>query len=304
LLCLVLSICGRIRLNHFQLIVPLKQCQRGTLVPNWREYENEQRSLQFQWACKDKIYSSNRQITVAVLYYDNRYALVRHLNAWNSIPEDMKDKLEFLIVDDCSPQFPAMEIAKPYRKKMRITIARIKLDKSWNIGGARNLTMISAPTEIVFLSDIDITFSTPFLRSLLDLSRHVQERLKTANRHLVFSKFQRIYETMPTKRKPHPAVTLISKTAYWNAGGCDEDFVGNYGYTDPHFYWRLQRTPHVEIVSTYEDFPGIEPLTQMRDVNSENVLKRDLKENFALFKTKKAHQNWSNSYIRYDWQFE
>ena len=40
--------------------------------------------------------------------------------------------------------------------------------------------------------------------------------------------------------KLHPAVCLIRKEDYWKIGGCDEDFVGNYGQTDPHFWYRAK----------------------------------------------------------------
>ena len=62
----------------------------------------------------------------------------------------------------------------------------------------------------------------------------------------IYIHFRRIYSNETgVARRPHPAVMLLSKQAYWMSGGCDEDFVGNYGKTDPHFKWRASRTNNV-----------------------------------------------------------
>ena len=39
----------------------------------------------------------------------------------------------------------------------------------------------------------------------------------------------------------HPSVCLIEKKYYWKAGGCEEDLVGHYGFTDPCFWNRVSR---------------------------------------------------------------
>jgi hypothetical protein len=30
----------------------------------------------------------------------------------------------------------------------------------------------------------------------------------------------------------HPKITLVNRRKYWDIGGCDEDFVGVYGFGD------------------------------------------------------------------------
>ena len=50
--------------------------------------------------------------------------------------------------------------------------------------------------------------------------------------------------------KPHPAVCLLRVEDYWNVGGCEEDLVGHYGWTDPSFWYRSIGKLHV---ITYSD---------------------------------------------------
>ena len=60
---------------------------------------------------------------------------------------------------------------------------------------------------------------------------------------------------------------LIRKEAYWLSGGCDEDFVGSYGYTDPHFFQRLKHIEGIKLVTTHieMDSMSIPPLVHMPD---------------------------------------
>ena len=43
------------------------------------------------------------------------------------------------------------------------------------------------------------------------------------------------YPGHPKNGQPHPAVCLLRVEDYWNVGGCEEDLVGHYGWTDPSF---------------------------------------------------------------------
>ena len=46
----------------------------------------------------------------------------------------------------------------------------------------------------------------------------------------------------------------MSVDSYWRVGGCDEDFVGNYGHTDVHFWHRVGLLPQGTLVTqTHKD---------------------------------------------------
>ena len=92
--------------------------------------------------------------------------------------------------------------------------------------------------------------------------------------------------------KPHPAICLIRKKDYWKIGGCDEDFVGNYGYTDPSFWYRSQGIVEIKILPDLylHYYP-----------DGESDINRDNSHNRKLFKQKKKSNNWSNDIIRFKW---
>ena len=82
----------------------------------------------------------------------------------------------------------------------------------------------------------------------------------------VYGFFQRIGKKGNLEKKsPHPAVMLSTIDSYWTAGGCDEDFVGNYGYTDPHFFHRVEKHHSLKVINTHErmDLLSIPPLIEM-----------------------------------------
>jgi len=86
----------------------------------------------------------------------------------------------------------------------------------------------------------------------------------------VYGFFQRIGKKGNLKKKsPHPAVMLSTIDSYWTAGGCDEDFVGNYGYTDPHFFYRVEKHHSLKVINTHKrmDLLSIPPLIEMSNKN-------------------------------------
>ncbi|MGK3742027.1 MAG: hypothetical protein ACI8RD_000441 [Bacillariaceae sp.] len=88
----------------------------------------------------------------------------------------------------------------------------------------------------------------------------------TNNNNKVYGFFQRIGKNGNSKKKyPHPAVMLSTTGSYWTAGGCDEDFVNNYGYTDPHFFYRVEKHHSLNVVNIHErmDLLSIPPLIEM-----------------------------------------
>ena len=116
----------------------------------------------------------------------------------------------------------------------------------------------------------------------------------------IYIHFRRIYSNETgVARRPHPAVMLLSKQAYWMSGGCDEDFVGNYGKTDPHFKWRASRTNNVAIKHIGKKFS--DPLVQM--IESDKLAgPRKSDVNNKLFMAKRSGEvAWSTTYLRFPW---
>ena len=180
--------------------------------------------------------NNSPRITIALLYYAKPSALFRQLQYFKTnYPLHITKRLTLLIIDDASPtglratDYIDFTEYDPYFHCLKL--ARITTEIDWNIGGARNLAFYLAdPTSRVLLLDLDVFVPLEAMKRAMTWS--------TSNStHYIAHRFNRIRPDNITKQK-HPAICLISPQAYWSNGGCDEDFVGHYGYTDVHFWYR------------------------------------------------------------------
>ena len=287
----------------------------GRLDPPWSEGNGAERILRIDSSQIDSIYNykqsqqSKKILTIAMLFYDDDNFLIQNIDVWEQFPESVMSKTKFLIIDDGSPRSTALQIIQTKSKLADIDVVRIIEDKKWNIGGARNLAMSLSSTEYVFLTDSDLKFNSVFVGALFLLVEHARSTFFRKREELIFTQFPRNY-TDSRESKPHPAVMLLSTHAYWKAGGCDEDFVGSYGYTDPHFHWRVARTPGLNSVSAASVFPSIASMVEMEKnlgsyASKGAYLDRDVTRNAKLFSEKcTGSRPWSNHYLRFRWKVE
>jgi hypothetical protein len=245
---------------------------------------------------------NEKSLTVAILYHNDVEHLKAQILGWEALDRQLKSALLFLVIDDGSRD-KAIEVTDITAScSVDIAIVRVLEDIPWNIGGVRNLAMLTAPTKFVFVTDIDIHAPKDFYSYLLRLANRAEQEASIGN-HLIFTSFKRVFEASKKESRPHPAVMFLSKDTYWRVGGCDEDFVGNYGYTDPHFWHRARRTQDVYIVNCHSDFPEIPSLVEKFQPR-QYKRKRDGTVNMALFEQKKSHNNWSQLYLRFSWAME
>ena len=123
-------------------------------------------------------------------------------------------------------------------------------------------------------------------------------------KELIYIHFPRILNSTGKQHGHHPAVALMSKRAYWMVGGCDEDFVGHYGNTDPHFKWRAAHTDGVTVVDVSKEIPDVHQLLQERGQGGWTELSRSTKNNKELLKAKTAGRvPWSSDYLRFAWRY-
>ena len=187
-------------------------------------------------------------ITIALLYYAQPSMLIYQLKKLDEYPIGIQRQLTLLIVDDGSPDgLRASEYVnrdQPNRY-YRIRLVRVMKDKAWNIGGARNLAFHVIDTQRALLLDLDMWIPVETIQQVLEG--------KTFNgTHQLAHRFNR--KRLNGSTGKHPAVCLIDADAYWRAGGCDEDFVGNYGFTDVHFWYRWKADPSRIIVEHLDSF--------------------------------------------------
>jgi hypothetical protein len=192
-----------------------------------------------QLSCSDKPSNVSRSqtmkpgVTVALLYFAKPAMLMRQLENFESYPSEIRQILTILIVDDGSPEgLQASEYISKDRldnPDLRLQLAHVTTDKAWNIGGARNLAFYLADTPEALLLDLDMLVPQETMEAAL--------KWTTKNEtHTIAHRFNRRIPEGDNRK--HPAVALLDTGAYWESGGCDEDFCGTYGMTDVHFWWR------------------------------------------------------------------
>ena len=260
------------------------------------------------------------RITLVILSYASPALLVNHLETIRSYSKKTRRALDVLIIDDGLP--PGLDAAtfvtSLHAEGLHsLKVVAIAEDLAWNIGGARNLAFHLATTTRVLLLDADTVFSSEMIEATMALPHHASR----GNHSIpVMHKFNR--RRPSGELVPHPAAMLIGVAQYWQAGACDEDFVGNYGYTDVHFTHRahhmreagrlvVQHNTHIvlkELAHMAPCDPAVLPRTGALQHTCRaaagmlgSELSRDAEPNQRLFEHKQRTGCWSNSYLRFSW---
>ena len=291
------------------------QCARGTLAKAWSDGSAASTELVPNTACRfssrlarnftscSDLRNTRQVLTIAVLYYKDATFFYKQLERWRSWPRDIREQLSFVIIDDGSPRGEKAVDSYVHDGSINFIVASILVDKKWNIGGARNLAFHIAQTEHVFVIDSDLVIPLNMIELSIQYAR-LEAKILTempGNSREIFVNFLRVFNESGLQR-PHPAAMLLSKHAYWMSGGCDEDFVGHYGMTDPHFRWRSVRTANVTVrdalaLSTH-------PLIMM-EAKTKLAIPRDPTTNIRLFQEKLGgNLPWSNKFLRFPWKIE
>ena len=269
-------------------------------------------------------------ITLALIYYAAPSLLLAHLQTLRAYPNAVRSRIHVLIVDDGSPQGLAASTYVPAALRdssggfLSLNIVRIEQDLPWNIGGARNLAFHLAPTPRVMLLDVDTPAPQAVMAAALALPARDDERDVS-----LVHRFNRVRPD--GTHKISPAAVLMDVASYWAIGGCDEDFVGNYGHTDVHFWHRartlpprtiaiqthhellLQELPHVSNPCDAFSRAGV-AASRLRErcmasatvharalAASPSAASKDPTVNALLFRWKVRTGRWSTDYLRFTW---
>ena len=263
------------------------------------------------------------KMVVAYLYTGEEQMLRTHLRTWANFSNDVLRQLRFLLaietqdkiytrndqaiwiqkpqnttISDETPTSPADVLFEEFgnlSRKPDVHMVAIQEHLDWNIGGKRNLLMHVADSwhadSWVLLTDIDMKISESFVKSCLDIISNSSSKRKL---HKFMKDRTRDGEIL--RELEHPGTWLMKTGLYWQSGGCDADFVGSYGQTDPHFDWRAQQTHGADVIELHKDTM----LIQMKSSGAGNH--RDRTRNRALFREKKHNIiPWLNHYLRFAW---
>jgi hypothetical protein len=158
-------------------------------------------------------------------YYENKSMLEKQVENWNRYAGELRDRIKFIIVDDCSSNYPAYG---PLTKmKAPFSLFRVHKRFPWNMHQCRNIGAKEASNEKdnhwLFMSDIDIILTPEMaytmLAKKLDPSFHYT--------------FERTFAPEFKERKTHPNTFLVKRNAFWQINGYDLDLIpiggGGYG---------------------------------------------------------------------------
>ncbi len=233
-------------------------------------------------------------VTLFYGYYNQTDMLAKQVTLWRSYPKALLEKINIILIDDCSSS-PAMDVlAGCDISGLPLEVYRVGIDLYCNIGGTRNLSVKLAKTEWMLFLDMDLMISPtnlelimkiPFMAGKADGELGEGHRMYKFNRRRPDGSY-----------KIHPAACLFQREVYWKVGGCDEDFVGNYGQTDVHFFHRARGVAEVVIVQDIV-------IEEDADGNTATIdrSKEKLRPNLELLEHKKAEGNWSTDYVRFPW---
>lgn len=227
-----------------------------------------------------------KKITINLSFYNQNEVLKKQVESWKSWSKEVRDQFSFCIVDDCSKK-SAIDILSDDLTDLDLSIYRVTEDLYCNIAGVRNLSAQECKTDWMVILDMDTFVSEELASSMLILSS-----LERPGEAFKFNR--RVADPRhPKNGQPHPAVCLLRVEDYWNVGGCEEDLVGHYGWTDPSFWFRSVGKLHV---ITYTDlYLDYYP-------EGEADIDRDNSHNYSLHEEKKRTGNWSTDFIRFDWE--
>ena len=296
-----------------------RRCHLWCLQPEWTKKKPGGKRLK---CCSGDGHIVERdpapyKMVVAYLYTGEEQMLRTHFRTWAKFSNDVLRQLRFLFAIETQDQIytrnnRAEWIKKPpnttisfgtptspadvlfqefgnLSRKPDVHMVAVQEHLNWNVGGKRNLLMHVADSwhvdSWVLLTDMDMKISESFFKSCLDIILDSSSKRK-------LHKFQR---QKPTgEMKPHPGTWLMKTGLYWQSGGCDEDFVGSYGQTDPHFDYRAKQTNH-DGVELHDNMVLIE-------MDQKKTGHRNIHRNAGLFALKRQDRiRWSNDYLRFAW---
>lgn len=151
-------------------------------------------------------------VSLVTPYYDDPHRLEDAL--YNECTFTRFD--EYILVDDASPQHPALPIVESYLSEYpehadQLTLFRVKKDYGFNAHGARNLAMKNIRNEWACLIDIDQQLSHEFCDDLFSkIHDCTDDQFVLCN----------LFSDDPGN------IFALRSSQFWQAGGYDEELRG------------------------------------------------------------------------------
>ena len=108
------------------------------------------------------------KLTVVMTYYNQDKMLRKQIDNWNSYSKDLRDKVNFILVDDCSMK-NSTEDFDFSSCEFDLNVYRVTDDVYFNVPGAVNLGADKTQTEWFIKQDMDTIIPEETMSKLLEL---------------------------------------------------------------------------------------------------------------------------------------
>lgn len=179
---------------------------------------------------------SGKRVTMIYPFYCNAGFLARQIEGWWRWSEHIRDMVQLIIVDDCSPERPAADVLKAISPPFPTRLFRVDVDKRWGWPIARNVGAHHADEGWLLLTDMDHVVPQT---SMVTLMRGEHDPG-------IIYRFSRTERGQ--KIHPHPNSWFMTRAMFWKIGGYDERTVGFYG-SDSIYRRRCAATAPIRIMS-------------------------------------------------------
>tara|TARA_R110001592_G_scaffold43380_3_gene140616 strand:+ start:91 stop:789 length:699 start_codon:yes stop_codon:yes gene_type:complete len=227
------------------------------------------------------------KLTVVMTYYNQDKMLRKQIDNWNSYSKDLRDEVNFILVDDCSMK-NSTEDFDFSSCEFDLNVYRVTDDVYFNVPGAVNLGADKTQTEWFIKQDMDTIIPEETMSKLLEL-------IESAPDKSIYKFYRTNGTSISNANKITPGQFMIRKDDFWSIGAWDEDFCEDYGMNDPAFFWRASQDNYV----VHEGYD----LHVTIDSDGESDIERDCFVNSELLEQKKSGKvDWSDDYIRFNWK--
>lgn len=249
---------------------------------------------------------SNIEISYVMTYFNNPEMFKLHLATWHTYTKKLRQKIHFIVVDDCSTE--PLVVVTNY---LNLTVLRIKNDIKWNLPGARNLGAHFCTTPWMLLTDTDMLLTSENAEKLLKLDRSDPKIIWQMKQFNIASETIGMCANM----------MFLSRELFWEAHGYDEDFSGDYGGQEGHLRSKLFRIKgnrlldhDVTLMHFGEDFKDLiipDAKSSIDSMKTEEGLKRARRltdEKYHKIRTETSVRSlmdrkvWNTSILRFNWE--
>lgn len=186
---------------------------------------------------------SMRDLTLILPYFQNGGQLREHQTIWRAYPDDVREHLHVIVVDDFSLKNHAKDAVQTVDVASFRLYRQVEKRVPWNWLFCRNLGHHKATTEWILLTDIDHPMPPKTCESLLTMDLDPKNVYRLAR---VDATHKWPYDIDNERECPvredkrfHPNTWLMTRAMYDKTGGYDERLSGCYG-TDGEYRDRVR----------------------------------------------------------------